>query len=96
LGGGTSFNAVLLHTLSAIKEIKNADILMITDGFSSLDTDIVRRLNKNKETEGFQWTTLCLGNAVANALHEFSDFVYSVDISNPDETIDSIQKSIRS
>lgn len=95
LGGGTSFNSVLLHALSAAKELKNADILMITDGLSSLDTNIVHRLNKNKETEGFQWTSLCLGGVVANALHDFSDFVYSVDISNPDETIDSIQKSIR-
>ena len=95
LGGGTSFNAVLLHALSAIKDFKNADVLMITDGFSSLDAHLVTKLNKHKETEGIQWTTLCLGSSPVQILHDFSDFVYSVDISNPDETIDTIQKSIR-
>ena len=68
---------------------------MITDGFSSLDAHLVTKLNKHKETEGIQWTTLCLGSSPVQILHDFSDFVYSVDISNPDETIDTIQKFIR-
>jgi uncharacterized protein with von Willebrand factor type A (vWA) domain len=95
LGGGTSFDAVLGHALDYAKLDGHTDVLMITDGRSDVDKNFIRRLNHFKQTTGMQWSTICIDTAIPSVCRLFSDEVYSVNLYNPDATIDAIQRCIR-
>lgn len=93
--GGTKFGCVLDHAVQK-KTIKNkADVLMITDGQSDIPHAFVKRLLREKEEHGFQWTSFCIGDNATDSLEEFSDQVYPVDIENDSDSATFFQKSIR-
>ena len=95
LGGGTSFNSVIQHAVSTANVGDRADILMITDGHSSVCDSFIRTLNKFKTQTGTQWNTICLGIDVPDIVHSFSDDAYSVNLYDEEGTTDIIQKCIR-
>lgn len=93
--GGTKFGCVLDHAVQK-KTIKNkADVLMITDGQSDTPHAFIKRLLREKEEHGFQWTSFCIGDNATDSLEEFSDQVYPVDIDNDSDSAALFQKSIR-
>jgi len=96
LGGGTSFNAVLAHALDKAQIDARADVLMITDGHSEVHENYVKRLNRFKQTTGVQWSTICINAEVPDVCKNFSDNVFSVDLYNENDTVDSVQRCIRS
>lgn len=95
LGGGTSFNAVLAHALDKAKISERADVLMITDGHSDVHDNFIRRLNSFKQTNGVQWSTVCINTDIPDVCRTFSDELYSVNLYNPDLTVDAIQRCLR-
>jgi uncharacterized protein with von Willebrand factor type A (vWA) domain len=95
LGGGTSFNSVIQHAVSTADVGDRADILMITDGHSSVCDSFIRTLNRFKTQTGTQWNTICLGIDVPDIVHSFSDDAYSVNLYDEEGTTDIIQKCIR-
>lgn len=95
LGGGTSFNAVMAHALDKAKISDKADVLLITDGHSDVHENYIKRLNKFKQNKGVQWSTICINTEVPNVCKEFSDEVYSVNLYDQENTVDSIQRCIR-
>jgi len=95
LGGGTSFNAVLAHALDKAKISERADVLMITDGHSDVHDNFIRRLNSFKQTNGVQWSTVCINTDIPDVCRTFSDELYSVNLYNPDVTVDAIQRCLR-
>jgi uncharacterized protein with von Willebrand factor type A (vWA) domain len=95
LGGGTSFNAVLAHALDRARINEKADILMITDGNSEVHDNYIKRLNKFKQDTGIQWNTVCINAVVPAICKNFSDEIFSVDLSDQDNAVDSIQRCIR-
>lgn len=95
LGGGTSFNAVLAHALDKAKISDRADVLMITDGHSDVHDNFIRRLNSFKQTNGVQWSTVCINTDIPDVCRTFSDELYSVNLYNPDVTVDAIQRCLR-
>ena len=68
---------------------------MITDGQSDIPHAFVKRLLREKEEHGFQWTSFCIGDNATDSLEEFSDQVYPVDIENDSDSANLFQKSIR-
>jgi uncharacterized protein with von Willebrand factor type A (vWA) domain len=94
LGGGTSFNAVLIHALRSPTLLEKSDILLITDGESEVNTSRIKELNDLKKNKGVQWSTVCINTTVPPVCRSFSDDVYSVDINDADKTIDVIQKCL--
>lgn len=95
LGGGTSFNAVIAHALDKAKISERADVLMITDGHSDVHDNFIRRLNSFKQTNGVQWSTVCINTDIPDVCRTFSDELYSVNLYNPDVTVDAIQRCLR-
>lgn len=95
LGGGTSFNAVLAHALDHAKIDDRADVLMITDGNSEVHDNFIRRLNNFKQQTGVQWSTVCINSNVPAICNIFSDEIYSVNLSDPNNAVDCIQRCIR-
>jgi uncharacterized protein with von Willebrand factor type A (vWA) domain len=95
LHGGTSFNAVIDHALKNPELVKQSDVLMITDGESSVSDAFLRRLSLYKEREGIQWTTLCLSRRLPPVVATFSDDAYLVNIEDDHNTADVIQKALR-
>lgn len=95
LGGGTSFNAVLAHALDKAKISERADVLMITDGHSDVHDNFIRRLNSFKQINGVQWSTVCINTDIPDVCRTFSDELYSVNLYNPDVTVDAIQRCLR-
>lgn len=95
LGGGTSFNSVVLHAISKATVPERSDILLITDGHSDVLDSNIRTLNTFKTRTGTQWNTICLGINVPEVVHRFSDDAYSVNILDKEDTTDAIQKCIR-
>lgn len=95
LGGGTSFNAVIAHALDTAKISDRADVLMITDGNSEVHDNFIRRLNHFKQNTGVQWSTICINIDVPDICKKFSDELYSVNLYNPDATIDAVQRCLR-
>jgi len=93
-GGGTSFYSVVYHALDRSSSIKNADILMITDGQSNLSDDIAKRLDSLKTSQGVQWNSFCIGKR-AEVLDLISDNVYTIDTDADPEVVDMFQDSIR-
>jgi len=93
-GGGTSFYSVVYHALDRSSSIKNADILMITDGQSNLSDDIAKRLDSLKTSQGVQWNSFCIGER-AGVLDLISDNVYTIDTDADPEVVDMFQDSIR-
>lgn len=95
LGGGTSFESVLLHAGSR-KLDAAADILMITDGHSSTSASARQRFQTFRETTGTQMTTILIGSSTdSRECKIFSDSVYAVDITSPDATAESLIEAIR-
>jgi uncharacterized protein with von Willebrand factor type A (vWA) domain len=95
LGGGTSFNAVIAHALDHARIEPNADVLLITDGNAEIHDNFVKRLNVYKREHGLQWSTICINSAVPLVCTKISDEVFSVNLSNPEATVEAVQKSIR-
>lgn len=95
LGGGTSFNAVIAHALDQETITDKTDVLMITDGYSDVHDNFIRRLNKLKQTTGTQWSTVCINTDIPEVCMKFSDEMYSVNLYNPENTVDAIQQCIR-
>lgn len=95
LGGGTSFNAVIAHALEKAKISDQADVLLITDGHSDVHDNYIRRLKQFKQNTGVQWNTVCINTSVPKVCEEFSDEVYSVNLYNEENAVDSIQRCIR-
>jgi uncharacterized protein with von Willebrand factor type A (vWA) domain len=95
LGGGTSFNAVISHAVDHGCKDARADVLMITDGQANVTELLERRLKMFKQTTGTQWSTVCINTDVPDVCKRFSDEVYSVNIYNTENSIDTIQKCLR-
>lgn len=95
LGGGTSFNAVIIHAVNKLKNNDKADVLMITDGNSTADTRQIQQLQAIKAATGLQWSTVCLEVVPSSVCYGFSDEVFSVNLNKPAEAVDVIQKSFR-
>jgi len=95
LGGGTSFNSVLSHVVGQKENLKNSDILVLTDGNSEASPAWISRVESLKNETGAQITTICLDMSVPDVCKQFSDETYSVDTSNNIDSIDVIQKCIR-
>ena len=94
-GGGTRFDSVLHHAGSIIDKTPKADVLMITDGHSTVSEHKISMINAIKARTGTQWTTICLEVEPTIECYRFSDDVYSVNLDKPADAIDAIQKSIR-
>jgi uncharacterized protein with von Willebrand factor type A (vWA) domain len=95
LGGGTSFNSVLSYVVGQKENLKNSDILVLTDGNSEASPAWISRVESLKNETGAQITTICLDMSVPDVCKQFSDETYSVDTSNNIDSIDVIQKCIR-
>lgn len=95
LGGGTSFNVVIAHALDRARIEPKADVLLITDGNAEIHDNFVRRLNAHKREHGLQWSTICINTDVPLVCTKISDEVFSVNLSNPEATVEAVQKSIR-
>jgi uncharacterized protein with von Willebrand factor type A (vWA) domain len=95
LGGGTSFNAVIIHAVNGLKNNNKADVLMITDGNSTADTRQIQQLQIIKAATGLQWSTVCLEVTPSSVCYGFSDEVFTVNLNKPAEAVDVIQKSFR-
>ncbi len=95
LGGGTSFSAVIAHALDTAEIKDQTDVLMITDGQSEVNEVFISRLNKFKQTNGLQWSTICINSIIPLVCKTFSDELYSVNLKDQDKTIDIIQKCLR-
>ena len=94
LGGGTSFNAVLAHALDKAHIDDRADILLITDGHSEVHDNYIKRLRIFKQNTGVQWNTICVNSAVPDICKNFSDEVYSVDVYEEENAVESIQRCL--
>ena len=94
LGGGTCFNAVINHALFAASIEENADVLMVTDGFSEVSDKVIQRLNDFKKEMGTEWNTICVKKEAPEICHKFSDQTFTVNFYNTEHTIDCIQKCI--
>jgi len=97
-GGGTAFSPPLTEACVDIETsgcagFKDADIIMITDGISSLDSSTEAKLKEIKTKYGASLFTICLGMDAA-ALAHVSDRVLSIhdftDDSAVKETVFSI------
>lgn len=95
LGGGTSFNAVLTHALDKAHMDARADVLLITDGRSEVHDNYIKRLKLFKQNTGVQWNTVCINTAVPEVCKKFSDEVYSVNVYDEENAVESIQRCIR-
>lgn len=95
LRGGTNFNSVIGHALSNEELKKNSDVLMITDGESSVTDAFSKRINAFKNDTGTQWTTFCIARYLPPVVATFSDESYLVDTSDDNNVVDVIQKAIR-
>ena len=95
LRGGTNFNSVLDHALKNEELTKQSDVLMITDGESSVNDTFAKRIAQFKEDTGTQWTTFCIARTLPTCVAKFSDESYLVDTSDDANVVDAIQKAIR-
>lgn len=95
LQGGTNFNSVIGHALTNSELKKNSDVLMITDGESSVTDAFAKRLALFKEETGTQWTTFCLASRLPSVVSTFSDESYLADITDDQNVVDVFQKAIR-
>lgn len=93
LGGGTSFEAVLSHAAN-LRLKTGADILMITDGYSSTSDKTRRVFKLFCESTGSELTTIVIGGADASQCRPFSDKVYALDDLNPNSTADTLIKAL--
>jgi len=94
-GGGTAFNCVLSHAIYNTKFDERADILMITDGESDVNSGLIQKLTDFKNKTGTQWSTICINSVVPTVCKSFSDDVYSVDTDDKDQTVDTLIKCVR-
>ena len=94
LGGGTSFSSVIRHVLIDSKLDKRADVVMLTDGHAEVGSAWVKRLNDFKKSTGATFATVCINTSVPSVVHSFSDEVSSVDVANPDDCVQAVQKQL--
>lgn len=91
LDGGTKFIPPLTEALNVIKKdsFKDADIIFITDGESSMDKRFIEKFNKQKERDGFQVLTLLLGSSgFENEIEFVSDKVIKAETLNDEGTFE--------
>ena len=94
LGGGTSFSSVIRHVLVDSKLDNRADVVMLTDGHAEVNSVWVKRLNDFKKSTGSTFATVCINTLVPAVVHSFSDEVSSVDVANPDDCVQALQKQL--
>lgn len=94
LSGGTSFESVLRHAVSA-KIDKAADILMITDGYSSTNHTTRNQFKLFCESTGTQMTSIVIGGGSTDSCESFSDSCFAISDLSVDATADSLMKAIR-
>jgi uncharacterized protein with von Willebrand factor type A (vWA) domain len=91
-GGGTCFDPPLTEAFKDIKEaaekdLKDADVIFITDGFGGVQADVV---NEAKKDTGASIYTICLGGYVDD-LEKISDKItYLKDLSKDREVKETI------
>lgn len=89
--GGTNFQDPLTlasNTIRSSGHLRNADVVMITDGEASLDDLFIADFNNLKKSHGFQMQSILIGVAGPTALDKISDKCYYVsDIINADKAI---------
>jgi uncharacterized protein with von Willebrand factor type A (vWA) domain len=95
LGGGTAFNAVLSHALASDFIKGDADVVLITDGESEVNPNLVKQLDKVKSNKKIQWSTICLNDSTPPVCKTFSDFLYAADINDDTKTIDILQECFK-
>jgi len=81
-GGGTDFNTALEQGIKSLEdeEFKGADLLFITDGFSTLTKrDVLERCGEIKKENNMEIYTLIIGNGSSCGLEEVSDHTYFVE-----------------
>lgn len=90
-GGGTSFQPPLHSALEIIKKdrFKDADIVFITDGNSSVSDEFISSFNEKKEKNKFQVLSLLIGNGTrGQTVRLFSDQVIRVNNLNEEGSFD--------
>jgi uncharacterized protein with von Willebrand factor type A (vWA) domain len=77
--GGTSFNAALAGGMDVIqghKQMNDADIIMVTDGYSGVSPDLLDRINKARKDDGLHVYSILIGMEPARSVNaRFSDDV---------------------
>lgn len=77
--GGTDYEPALLAAKSMIETVnyKNADIVMVTDGYCDVSETFLREFNESKKRLEFRCYTVIIGSN-AEGLKKWSDKVWSV------------------
>ncbi len=83
-GGGTDFNQPLLKAIETVNTdaMRDADVLMITDGISSVSPATLEAVNKCRDATGAKVYSMLIGVAEGTSqevLKQFSDKVWSAD-----------------
>jgi uncharacterized protein with von Willebrand factor type A (vWA) domain len=80
--GGTSFDAALAGGMDAVQghqQMKDADIVMITDGYSAVRSDILSRVNNARREDGLHVYSILIGMEPAASVNaQFSDETVSL------------------
>lgn len=82
-GGGTNFNFPLKRAFNdieqeAIKGLKKADVVLISDGIATLDGIICSYVSRMKEKTGASLYTILLGSHPSNELKEISTSIHTI------------------
>ena len=91
--GGTSFNAVMADALNLNKELRKADILIITDGECEVEDRIVRKFNEFKTSHRIDVRGFCIGRT-SESMEKFCDEVVRVNPIDDTDTADLFQSAI--
>tara|TARA_R100000482_G_scaffold120372_1_gene65578 strand:- start:511 stop:2052 length:1542 start_codon:yes stop_codon:yes gene_type:complete len=91
--GGTSFNSVMADAFNLNKELRKADILIITDGECEVEDRIVRKFNQFKDDNKIDVRGFCIGRK-SESLSKFCDEVVNVNPIDDTDTADLFQSAI--
>lgn len=76
LGGGTAFDAPLTTAMDLLTEgkMKGADVMMITDGFSTVSPAVSARVEQARKTHGVTFYAMAVGKESRGCVEVFSKF----------------------
>lgn len=92
-GGGTSFESPLAAGIDAMKELKHADLIMVTDGEAHVSPIFGEEFKISKSDLGFSLRTFTIGGG-GSCIADLSDSVEEIDaldsLSDTDKSLFSI------
>lgn len=79
-GGGTLFDAPLTEAMNVLESgrMKGADVMMITDGFSTVSDSVAHRINEIRARHGVTFYGMAIGRDARNAVPVFERFANKV------------------